>query len=198
MTNAYHTLDFPLRDNLPAQSIDFLPHGTRTLKIRVTNPDQVKGKFVMRSANVPKGFGKQLFYSHEEGGENFRISWGGGQEKGVCLRGEDVKAEEKKIPIRVCRDLDGESFIYLNVTHVAGPNDKPYTLLLGVFEVEESVEADPVYSLEITLTPPSQIKDRKVTDPIRLVRDRARYQFKGTEVPSYVNRWWSSPVCRSQ
>lgn len=88
----------------------------------------------MRSRNVPKGFGKNRFYSHEQKGINFRVSWGGGQEKGVCLHGEDVKLAGQKIPIRLCQEFKRESLIYLNVTHVDGLADKTYTLELSVID----------------------------------------------------------------
>jgi hypothetical protein len=188
----YHTLDFPLKtDRLADQSIDFLPYGTRTLKIKVTNPERVRGKLVMRSNKVPQGFGDRVFYSHEEDGTNLRVTWGGGHKRGACLLGRDRMLVGKKVPIQECVELleQPESYVYLNITHVDGPFDKAYALTLSVHREEDPVDANPLFKLPVALTPPQQVRDRQVQDPVRF--DHETYTFRGTHAPNYLNRWWS-------
>ena len=195
MSENYLVTEFPLMDDLPAQEIEFVPFGTRTLKIRMTNPENKKGKYVLRSNHVPADFGSKRFYTYEKDGTNFRISWGGGQERGVCLNGVDKKIAGKKIPIRVCEELEQPSYIYLNVTHINGPANKRYTLELGIYTAENDEDSVPIYSLVVTLTPPKQVAAGEITDPIRLDASASpQFSFIGTEVPTYIDRWWSSPI----
>lgn len=195
MSEEFHVIEFPLVDALPAQEIEFIPFGTRTLKLLITNPKKEPGKFVLRSKNVPDEYPDTKFFCHEKDGANFRVSWGGGQERGVCLNGVDKVIAGKKIPIRVCEELKEPTFIYLNITHAGGPADQSCTLELGIFPAENDRDTAAAYSLDINLQPPAQIAAGNITDPVRLDRSAApEYTFKGSQVPSYIDRWWSSPV----
>ena len=197
MSENFHVIKFPLKKDLPAQKIEFVPHGTRTLKILVTNPDpeKITGKYVLRSRNVPDEFPKTKFFSHEKGGANFRVSWGGGYETGVCLNGVDKQIAGKKIPVRECVELVEPSYIYINVTHVSGPVDQSYTLELGIYPVKNSKNSKRKYSLDIILEPPKQIAAKEITDPIHLDHSsKHEFTFTGSDVPDYIDRWWSSPV----
>jgi hypothetical protein len=42
MSTDFHVIEFPLEEGLAPIDFEFLPHGTRTLKIKVTNPDPAK------------------------------------------------------------------------------------------------------------------------------------------------------------
>ncbi|MCI0398000.1 MAG: hypothetical protein L0332_27460 [Chloroflexi bacterium] len=187
----YHTIEFPLRPDPPPMSIDFLPYGTRTLKIRLTNSDGVAGRLVLRSRHVPPGFGASVFYTHEDKTSDFRVSWGGGHELGACLLGRDKEKEvgSKKIrlPFEECAPLPGDSasYVYLNVSHLSGAFDRPRTLSLVVLP-EDAPHADPLFTLPLRLEAP------KVLDPARLLPAGERsYTFTGQHIPVYLSRWWS-------
>jgi len=136
--NGYHILDFPLINDPPEATIQFLPHGTRVLKVRMTNPDDLPGVFVLRSEHLPPGFGESCAYSHEDGGTDFRLSWGGGHEQGACLLGADrmitAGPHHIKLPFEECQPLPTgqEAWVYLSLHHMAGPHDQPRTLTLTV------------------------------------------------------------------
>jgi hypothetical protein len=189
----YHIINFPLSDRLAPASIDFLPYGTRTLKVKVTNPARINQTLVLRSENLPPGFGVDKFYSHEEGGTDFRLSWGGGHEQGACLLGKDSGPLGK---IEACAPLvdpppdrpqdPPTSFVYLNLTHVSGPANISRNMLLTILP-----EADPtagaLNTLALALNPPV------AQDPVRFVRvDETTYTFQGRQLPDYLPRWWSS------
>ena len=84
-SSEYHTIEFPLITGLKPQQITFLPFGTRTIKIKVTNPDYVPDNLVLRSDHVPVQFGTTSFFSHEENGTDFQVSWGGGHEEALAF-----------------------------------------------------------------------------------------------------------------
>ena len=162
---AYHVLEFPLTAPPPAeQAIDFLPYGTRTLKIKLTNPQRVPDVLVLRSQHVQPGFGDSFFFSHEEDGTDFRVSWGGGHERGACLVGRDrvVEVGDKKvrIPIQECQPLldpaaeTPSSLVYLNVTHTGGPFDRARRLLLVARPADDS-RPGPLFRLPVRLDPPA-------------------------------------------
>jgi hypothetical protein len=78
---------------------------------------------------------------------------------------------------------------------VKGSVNKSYTLELGIYPVENDQDSAPVFSMVVTLTPPKQITAGEITDPIHLDHSAApEFTFKGTQIPTYIDRWWSSPV----
>lgn len=194
--NGYHVLEFPLIDAAPEAAIQFLPYGTRVLKVRVTNPAGHPDTFVMRSAHTPIGFGKTCAFTHEDQGTDFRLSWGGGHEHGACLLGADRELEfgnrRIKIPFEACRPLppEREAWVYLNLQHVAGPPDVPRTLTLTVHDAEQPWQP-PRFRLRLRLMPPV------ASDPVRLRPVAAEeYAFTGSQTPVYLPRWWSPAEVR--
>ncbi len=190
----FHCLDIDLQGESIAQSIDYLPFGTRTLKLRVTarDTDQLRGqRLILRSEHLPKGFGRRSFYSHEQGTTHFRVSWGGGRNRpGACLSSADVVVLGHKVPLQECRDIGWEpSYVYLNLTHLRGSWHTPYTLLLGVHREDAPKHEAPLQVTPVTLTPPRQVADGEVKHPLRF--DQAAGCFVGRHVPSYLGRWWS-------
>lgn len=188
---AYHVIEFPLKKGLPPQKIDFLPYSTRTLKIRVTNPDRVPDRLVLRSEHIPAGFGKSEFFSHEDGGNDFQASWGGGHEQGACVSGQDmikeIAGKSIEVPFEECGPLLSrpESFVYINITHLKGPFDQPRPMQLSI-RPENAPASAPMFSLPLELVPP------RAADPVRLAKlDDSRFEFQGADVPDYLSRWWS-------
>jgi hypothetical protein len=194
-TSGFHVLEVPVQGRPSCQSIDYLPFGTRTLKLRVVaeDPTALQGrKLILRSENLPKEFGSRCFYSHEQDTTHFRVSWGGGRNRlGACLRGADMSLGGKlKIPLQECLEIDETpSYVYLNVTHSEGPYDIPYTLNLGIHDEAASIDAPPIQVIPIHLTPPQQVVDRQILKPVRF--NKKSGVFQDDSVPNYLGRWWS-------
>lgn len=189
----YHKIDFHLkRDNRP-EEINFLPYGTRTLKIRTKRYEDDPKIYILRSSHVPRDFGDDQFYSHEEGSSNFRLSWGGGRRrKGACLAAEDSVKIGGHGLLQDCVAMTADSsYTYLNLTHLSGPIDKSYDLLLGAYLSDGDDDDPPVYSTLIRLTPPLQIANGTVQQPLRHNKDLGKSMFEGKHAPIYLARWWS-------
>ncbi len=188
--NGYHILEFPLTDDPPPARIQFLPYGTRVLKVRVTNPHALGETLLLHSVHLPPGFGQTCAYSHEDEGTDFRLSWGGGHDRGACLWGADrqisLAGHDIRLPFEECRPLpsDREAWVYLNLHHLRGPFDRPRTLTLGVYPADRPQEP-PRFRLPVHLEPPT------VADPVRLTAQDGDYTFRGRQVPAYLPRWWS-------
>lgn len=193
-TRDFHCLEINLQGESIPQSIDYLPFGARTLKLRVTaeDPDALRGqRLILRSEHLPKSFGRRRFYSHEDGTTHFRVSWGGGRNRtGACLSSADVVVFNHKVPLQECREIGWQpSYVYLNVAHLNGPFDVPYRLLLGIHREDAPQHEPPVQVMPVTLTPPRQIVDGLVRQPFRF--DSLTGSFAGRHVPCYLGRWWS-------
>ncbi|MFQ5859072.1 MAG: hypothetical protein ACE5LU_26030 [Anaerolineae bacterium] len=205
-------------------SIDYLPFGTRVLKIKVVNtagPTDVP--LVLRPANTP--------VQHEEAGplagcaddqRDIWVVWGGGHERGPCAHGRDISWQE------VCAPLDrgASSYTYLHVTHrpdtwdLRQPFDPSSELRTGSAQgksqdtaaalsdatvtlfVMAGEEDDPVGRLRINLRAPRVGVDSSipVEDPVRPVwvheESGGRIEFEGSQIPTYLSRWWSEPRIR--
>lgn len=192
MTIDFHLLQFPMVAGLAPQEIEYLPYGTRTLKIKVSNPGNEPENLVLRSANQPTNFGKDVFYTHEQDGKDFRLSWGGGHEEGACVLGKDKEVLSKKFPFEECVSLPAgaDSFVYLNLTHTVNSFNpgKAYNLLLTLHPHGSPPSTPAKYELRIKLKPP------QVSDPVRLAPENDEptiWRVSGSQVPTYLPRWWS-------
>ena len=188
----YHTIDFHLKQNNAPVAINFLPYGTRTLKVRMIKSGDDPNVYILRSSHPAEGFGKKRYYTHEEGGSNFRLSWGGGQKTGACVEAKDVVKIGGQGILQGCVPMSGPmSYTYLNLTHLSGDVDKTYVLKLGAYLEDGKIGDPPVYSLQINLTPPEQVANGEVIDPVRPGQDPRNFTFKGSHAPVYLARWWS-------
>ena len=73
-TSGFHVLEIPVQGQPSFQSIDYLPFGTRTLKLRVTavDPAALRGrKLILRSEHLPKKFGSRQFLLPRAGYNTF-------------------------------------------------------------------------------------------------------------------------------
>jgi hypothetical protein len=188
----YHIIDFPLQRTNPSVTIPYLPFGTRTLKLRFTNPNGETGNYVLRSEHVTRKWGKSDFFSHEDNGDDFVLSWGGGHEEGSCVSGQDMKknivGKKIKIPFEECGALIGkaESWVYVNLHHQKGAALETRNMLLSVRE-KGNPNSEALFTLPLILVPPPDAKD-----PVRLMNTGENaYAFQGKDIPDYLGRWWS-------
>lgn len=176
-------------------TVDYLPFGTRALKIKVLNtagPTNVP--LVLRPANMPQGYPNTgRFAAHADGRNDIWVTWGGGHEHGPCAHGRDIGWQETCAPL--ARHAD--SYTYLHITHRPEIPTAPLTdATLTLFAVAGDDEA-PFDCLKINLSVP---RDRTPHDPVRPVwvtdADTDYVAFKGSQVPTYLSRWWPDPQIR--
>lgn len=183
-------INFPLVENPPPHSIQLIPFGTTTLKLRITNPKNVAGKYILRPVNIPEKFGKETFFGHEDNGKDLIVSWGGGHKFGNCVLAKDAtyKLARKDIefPIEVCSDVSDmvSSITFFNITHVSGETTN-HNITLGGFLLDQQSML-PEFSLKLECSFP------EILDPVRLDRSGYLRVFTGQSIPDYVNRWWPS------
>lgn len=172
-------------------TVDYLPFGTRVLKIKVVNTAGPTGvPLVLRPANMPAHHGQAgQFVGHADGRNDLWVSWGGGHEAGPCVYGRDIGWHE------VCAPLarGASNYVYLHVTHrpeegrPVNLSDATLTLLITTDEPDQ-----PVGRLRINLRAPDIAA---LEDPIRPRWEAGenRITFQGSQIPSYLSRWWPEP-----
>lgn len=191
-------------------TVDYLPFGTRVLKIKVVNtagPTDVP--LILRPANTPSRHENAgWFAAHADNRSDIWVTWGGGHELGPCAHGRDIGWQERCAPL----GRNASSHAYLYVTHrpespTASLSDATLTLLavagsgasargLGgeaCLNCKERAEAaTPVGSLRINLRVPYA---GAIADPFRPLwaTGEDRIVFRGSQIPTYLSRWWPDP-----
>ncbi len=176
-------------------TVDYLPFGTRVLKIRVVNtagPTDVP--LVLRPANMPapdQNAGR--FAGHADDRPDVWITWGGGHELGPCAHGSDIAWQEVCAPL----ERDSSSYAYLHVTH--RPDTSPADLSDATLTLLATPQpaGEPVGCLKINLRVP---RGSSAHDAIRPVwqpdADGGWIGFHGSQIPTYLSRWWPEPRIR--
>lgn len=168
---------------------DYLPFGTRVLKIKVVNtagPTDVP--LILRPVNTPDRLEEAgRFASYADDRSDIQVTWGGGHESGPCARGKDITWHEICAPL--ARDASG--YTYLHITHrpKAPPvdfSDATLTLLAVTGK-----DDPPIGCLKINLRVPQA---GVLHNPVRPIwegpADEARIVFQGSQIPTYLSRWW--------
>jgi hypothetical protein len=191
MTRKWHTIDFILDGSEQIEKVEFLPYGTRVLKVKVIIPQEMDEIYYLRTLHRPPKFGKNTFYTHEDGNDDFRISWGGGHEEGACVNaGEGLLPVEKCISLqrRENEKLPMERYLYLNMSHIKGSHQPSRQMLLAVYPKGKE-NGEPSFSKVVELSCP------KVQDPVRLKKiDPGIFSFVGSAMPDYLGRWWADTI----
>ena len=170
-------------------TVDYLPFGTRVLKIRVVNtagPTDVP--LVLRPANMPspdQNAGR--FAGHADDCPDIWITWGGGHELGPCAHGSDIGWQETCAPL----ERGSSSYAYLHVTH--RPDTSPVDLSDAAFTLLAMPQpaGEPVGRLKINLCVPRGCSAHDAIRPVwRPDADGGRIGFYGSQIPTYLSRWW--------
>jgi hypothetical protein len=175
----------------------YLPYGTRTLRINVTNNTGQPSKLWLRPDNIPRDYrSRGIIRGYADGDEDLWIHWAGGEECGAAVKTRE-KTFLQDLTYKVWEvksvELDqGETRpVYINITHRFGAV-KPRALTLRAItgEGEEENEQDCNSTLKVQLESP-EIDGHPVKDPVRATEwAGTRLAFEGTQVPTYVSRWW--------
>lgn len=175
----------------------YLPYGTRTLRIAVTNKTDQPQKMWLRPERTPVEFPATLVHGYGDNGQDLWIHWAGGDEIGACVKTDEKKPLRDRsfkfwevIPVDVKRGETCPTFV--NVTHSTG-DVKPHQVTLRAFTMDNGTHKPLDSTLTIQLDAP-KVGDRTVSDPVRGVWDSSGVylNFHGTQLPDYVSRWWSS------
>lgn len=184
----------------PAQSALYLPHGTRTLRLSVTNHTDQPRKLWLQPVRTPGDYPTHLIHGHGDEDDDLWIHWAGGDEIGACVKTREKSPLEDRslkfwevIPEEV--EAGETRPVFVNVSHHAG-DVRPRSLTLrAVTEEEGQVRALEKSALKIHLEVPS-VAGTPVQDPVCGVWDEtgAHLHFEGSQLPDYVSRWWPPPA----
>lgn len=171
----------------------YLPYGTRTLPLDVTNATGEPCRLWLRPRYLPDDFPATAvhgFGGDESADRQLLVHWGGGDEIGACVA-MDEKSPLRDHSLRIWEVVPvpvtvGTSHrVYLNLTHRAGPVSARYLRLQAVGE-----EGQPLGELDLALTVPLDEAGDPVADPVRGNWANARdLHFEGSQIADYVPRW---------
>ena len=92
----------------------YRPWGTRTIKLRVTTTTDTPKLWVRPLTVLPEDAALGIYKAYSDDSRAFHIAWGGGHEKGPCVRAKDsLGAFENCAPL----SAGDSSFLYFNLTH---------------------------------------------------------------------------------
>lgn len=156
----------------PEDSIDYLPLGTRSLKLAVSG--SFEGEVIVRPD--PFDPDPDLIISYTNESETTQFSWGGGWEKGVEL---DYKPGAVK-------------YIFFNVTHHGPETAEKYTTTFIAFDEDERE----LGRLVVTLTRPEPLpaallsSDWQANDLGAVLTLQNMDDSQVAQAPLYMARWW--------
>jgi hypothetical protein len=156
----------------PTDSLDYLPWGTRSLKVAVSG--SAKGKVTVRPTPFDSDPDRIMSYTAES--EEILFSWGGGWEAGVELENKPGTTK----------------YIFFNVTHRGPETAKKYTTTLIAFGDDEQE----LGRLDVTLTRPEELPERLLSvewedndlGAVLTLHNPAAGEI--ALVPLYMSRWW--------
>lgn len=190
-----HAFDIRPGTNNETES-GYLPFGTTTLRIKVTNQTGEPLKLWLRPERTPPTYPERHLHGFGDDDDDLWIHWAGGEETGAAVKTEEKKPLRDRtvkvwevIPMAVA---PGESQpVFINVTHVGGEVRERRLTLRPITERNGRLEALNG-TLRIRLTVPERTNAVLVTDPVRGRWDSAgqTLTFAGTQLPDYVSRWW--------
>jgi hypothetical protein len=154
--------------SLEVNTLDYLPYGTTTLKLRFEpSKDYAKGTLIaaprQRYADA-----ERVIVGHEDNGNDFWITWGGGKVDGIHF-------DPSK----------GQGYLYFNLCHRSTLLKEAYPVTIEVKDKRGNLIAERRFVL----------KRPAVQQPIRLAWQSdwpagSKLIWQGQEVPSYQSRWW--------
>jgi hypothetical protein len=167
----------------------YLPYGTRTLRLDVTNSTGRPLKLWLRPESTPQEFPEHVIHGYGDDDPELWVHWGGGEESGATVKMRDVLY--KAVPATV--DDDGEPHpVFVNLTHTSG-NVRSRKVTLRAFTGEKAADVPLDSTLRVSLALP-RAGGMAVDKPVRGRWNQAqtRLRFVGEAIPDYVSRWWAT------
>lgn len=177
------TIEFWLDNSAaPPASMEYLPHGTRSLRVRVRTRTPLPAMRLRPRHTTAEDTAHGIFRGFEDGGTQFQLSWGGGQEDGPPARSEDkLGAFEQPAGL----NPEHTPTIVFNLTHIGRDLPETAVLTLEAFEVETGVVRA---TLPVTLRRPAALPPALACMPLA---QNGRWNFQaGSHLPVYETRWW--------
>lgn len=181
------TLEFWLdAADRPAQTVEYLPWGTRSLKLLVRT-NSLLPPLRLRPHNIrPADTADQIFRAFEDStagynNSHFLISWGGGHEEGPCTKSKDfLKAFERCVEMAP----GDQQYIYFNLTHIS--TELPSAAAVTFQAITDA--GDEFASLTVNVQRPAKFAADAIH--IAAVTPERWEPTPGAHLPSYDPRWW--------
>ncbi len=164
--------DIALGIEPPIDSIDYLPFGTRSLKMAVRG--DFRGEVIVRPEPFETDPERIASYAAES--RAIKFSWGGGWERGVELENKPGTTK----------------YIFFNVTHRGDEAAEFYTTT--IFAFDEDMEE--LGRLEVTLNRPENLPETLLTAEWQVEDTESDLVIENktpatvAQVPLYMARWW--------
>jgi hypothetical protein len=172
----------------------YRPWGTRTIKLRTTTGSDLPRLWVRPRTVLPEEADLGIYRAFADDSRVFHITWGGGHERGPCVKSKDLlSAFETAAPLKA----GDSSYLFFSLTCAGSELPSTATVTLRAFEClatnGDAAERDQArLALPIQLPP-----DLPPVDEImRLVpgqRANTWVVSPGRYLPAYDSRWWPSP-----
>ena len=156
----------------PVDSLDYLPFGTRSLKLAVVGG--FEGEVIIRPEPFDDDPERIASYAAES--RAIRFSWGGGWERGVELENKPGTTK----------------YIFFNVTHRGTETAEQYTTTIIAFDHNEQE----LGRLDVTLNRPADMPETLLTAEWETDNEQSNLVIENTavnsvaQVPLYMARWW--------
>ena len=168
----------------------YIPYGTRTLRVMVTNGYDRPYKIWLRPKFLPETYPESNIFGYADNDNKLWVHWAGGMEPGACAKTDEKEIIRDKslrfwevVPVEM--EVGETKPVFVNLSHLGrrlGQKKLTLQVVTSTAAGEQILDTE----LQITLEPPAK------RDLIRPIWDERRrfFRFEGSEMPAYVPRWW--------
>jgi hypothetical protein len=186
-------IPFPLDEEIvhAVQPLIYRPWGTRTVKLKITTRADMPRLWVRPQAVLSEESALGICQARADDSRAFRITWGGGHERGPCVKSKDMLSA-----FETCAPLPAgdASYLYFNLTHAGAELPTSASVTFRAFECLPanggSREADRA-RLHLPIGVPPDLPQPE--EIIRIVPDGTGGVWtasSGRYLPRYDSRWW--------
>ncbi|MCA9989267.1 MAG: hypothetical protein KDE09_18005 [Anaerolineales bacterium] len=168
----------------------YLPYGTRTLRIMVTNGYDRPYKIWLRPRLLPESYPASNIFGYADNDLRLWVHWAGGMEPGACVKTDEKEIVRDKslrfwevVPVEL--EVGESKPVFLNLSHL-GRRLGRKVLTLQVVTATAAGEQVLDTTLKIVLEPPA---GQGFVQPI-WKKDQRFFRFSGSLLPAYQPRWW--------
>ncbi len=176
------------------QPLIYRPWGTRTIKLKVTTHTDMPKLWVRPLRILPEEAALGIYKAYADDSRAFHITWGGGHERGPCVKAKDMlSAFETSAPLKA----NDSSYLFFDLTHAGTQLPPAATITLLAFECLDrngkNIEQDQA-RLRLRIQSPPNLPP--VEEIMRVVPGEQANTWivsPGRYLPAYDSRWWPSP-----
>ena len=191
-----HVIPFPLDERIVQadRPLIYRPRGIRTIKLKVTARTDMPRLWVRPAGVLPEETALGIYKAYADDSRAFHITWGGGHERGPCVKAKDaLSAFETCAPLQA----NDSSYLFFNLTHAGATLPPTAAITLQALECPDGHTTDSNHiaaSLHLQVRPPPDLPAAE--DIIRVFpagRGERWGVSQGRYLPAYDSRWWPSP-----